>query len=169
MRKNNLRAVRSRKSFVENLNGVNFGNRALWGTAGAVVVSLLVKIFYVPLIQKDFQNKFFTKLRFWISLVENIAIANILIFFVCIFFFREKIGGKLLFYMQHKGAAYHKDRWIIYWMQTLLIALIIVGITTFISSTIFKSWTQYILLLVLLCLPFLLKDKLSRLQNKFNR
>jgi hypothetical protein len=153
--------MKTNKNFIERLNGVNFGKRALLLSIIAACISLLVKVFVVPFIQHKYNNSFFIALKFWINLIENIAILNVLLFFVCLIFFKAKIGNKILYYMQSRDTTYNKDKWIGTWLNSIIISIIIIGITTYVYYTLFKNWWQYLFFLLLLCLPFVIKNKLQ--------
>ncbi len=157
--------MKNNKSFIEKLNGLNFGRTAMVLSFIAIGASLITKLFIVPFIQKDYINNFYTNLKTTISILENLAIINIVGFFISILFFRNKIGGKILYYMQLKDTSYFKDKWIGWWLKTILFSMLIIGITTFVTNTLFKGWFSYLFFIAIVCLPFFLKKKLTQLQK----
>jgi hypothetical protein len=152
-------------NFLEKMNKQNFGKKAFFFTLIAIAISLFVKLFWVPKNVELLSNAFFIKFKFWIKVVENIAMLNIAAFFICLIAFKQKIGFTIIQAMQGQNTT---NKWIPFWLQTILYSLIILGITTFITHTLFKSWVQYFLLIALIVVPFLLKNKLQNVQKSRN-
>jgi hypothetical protein len=157
--------MKSNKSFIEQMNGVNFGKKAMIYSIVGILISFLIKLFYVPTIEKHFEEEGFKKFKLFVSIIEYMAIFNIAIFFICIIAFKEKIGFTLIRTMQTNHKEAH-TKWIRLWLKSILVCIIILGITTFITHTLFKSWIAYLFLVGLLLLPFLLKNKLQALQQR---
>jgi hypothetical protein len=157
--------VANNKSFIEKLNRLNFGKTAMVFSFIAIGASLITKVFIVPFIEKDYSKHFYTNLKTIINIIENIAILNLLAFFVSIIFFKQKIGGKILYYMQLKDITYFKEKWIGWWLKSILFSMLIIGITTFVTNTLFKGWFSYLFFIAIVCLPFFLKKKLNHLQK----
>jgi hypothetical protein len=67
--------------------------------------------------------------------------------------------------MQLKDTTYFKDKWIGWWLKSILFSMLIIGITTFVTNTLFKSWFSYLFFIAIVCLPFFLKKKLNQLQK----
>jgi hypothetical protein len=157
--------VANNKSFIEKLNGLNFGKTTMILSFVAIAISLITKIFIVPFIEKNYGNSFYTNLKTTINIIENLAIVNLVAFFVSIIFFRQKAGSKILYYMQLKDTTYFKDKWIGWWLKSILFSMFIIGITTFVTNTLFKGWFSYLFFIAIVCLPFFLKKKLNHFQK----
>lgn len=155
------------KSFLEKMNDTNYGKKGMYIAGITVIAIFFVKLLVVPFIKPYYNNSFFKNLRFWNSIIENIAIFNILAFFACIIFFKQQIGGKLLYATQLKDKTYFKEKWILVWIKSLWICIVVIGITTVISQALFKTWTSFILLCLFICIPFYLMPKLKKRQQQF--
>lgn len=153
-------------SFLQKMNSLNYGKRAAVLSYIAIAVTLVIKLFIVPLLSKHYSNNAFITGKLVIRIVENVAILNVIIFFICILFLRKQIGHKVLYYMQLQNTQHFTHKWIGHWLQSLLICLVIIGITTFISATLFGSWGSYLFFVVLILIPFLLRKQLMALQAR---
>lgn len=157
------------KSFLEKMNDANYGKRGLYIAGITLLAILVIKLLVVPFLQPLEKRPFFASLKYWNNIIENIALFNIIAFFLCIIFFRQQIGGKLLYAMQLKDKTYFKDKWILIWLKSIWVCLGIIAITTVIGHAFFKSWMSFIFLCIFISIPFYLMPKLqSRQQNFFN-
>jgi hypothetical protein len=160
--------MKSNKSFIEKMNDANYGKRGMYIAGVTILAILIVKLFVVPVFEPLHERPFFRNVRFWNNLIENIAIFNIAAFFLCIVFFKEKIGHKLLYAMQLKDKNYFKEKWVLLWLKSLWISIAIIGVTTVISQALFKSWMSFIWLILFLCIPFYMLPKIkSKLTKRF--
>jgi hypothetical protein len=150
------------QSFFEKMNEANTGKKGIYIAGATVIAILLIKLILVPILAPLDERPFFNHLKYWNNLVENIALVNILIFFVLIIFYRQGIGGKLLYAMQLKDKTYFQEKWILVWLKTIWISLAILAITTVISQAFFKGWGSFIFLVLLVGIPFYMNYKLKQ-------
>lgn len=151
-------------TFIDKMNRQNFGKKAIIITGLAILFSFVVKCYCVPILTPKYDEPFFKNLKFIISIIDNFILLNIICFFVALIGFKKTIGIQIVQTMQN----YRPNKYIKLWLQSLLISFILLGITTFITHTLFKSWWQWIFLVLLATLPFILRSKLQQLKQKRN-
>ncbi len=158
----------SEKSFIEKIQNANFGKRGIYIGVATLVAIVIIKLFVTPLIQPYFENGFWRAFKQIVKTTENLVMLNIFAFFICIIFFKNSIGGKIIYAMQLKDKSYFKDKWILLWMQSLLWCFVILGITTVVQQALFKSWNSFFFLCLFICIPFLIMPRLQKMQqNRF--
>ncbi len=146
------------------MNSASFGKSGMYIAGITVLTIFFVKLLVVPFISHLYTTPFFVALRFWVYLIENLAIFNIIAFFLCIIFFKKQIGSKLLYAMQLKDKRYFKDKWILHWLSSIWVCIGIIGITTVITQALFKSWGSFIILLLIISIPYYI---LPKIKHKF--
>jgi hypothetical protein len=156
------------KSFIEKLQNANFGKRGLYIGIATLVAIVVIKLFITPLLQPYYGNAFWKSAKYIVRLCENIAMFNVVAFFASIFFLRNGVGGKIVYAMQLQDKSYFKDKWILWWLQSILISFVVLGITTVIQQALFKSWMSFLYLCVFISIPFFIMPKLQKMQqNRF--
>ncbi len=158
----------NKKSFIEKLQNANFGKKGIYLGIATLVAIIVIKIFVVPLLQPYYNSPFWKNFQFAISLLESIAICNVIAFFVCIVFLKNGVGGKIIYAMQLQDTNYFKDKWILWWLRSLIWCFIALGFTTVIQQAFFKPWSSFVYLCIFIAIPFFIMPKMKKMQqNRF--
>ncbi len=136
------------------LNKTNFSKSALIATVVAVVISVILKLFFkndiTPYFELDVAKTIFRIL----SIAETVCLINIMLFMLYLI-------APMIPALQRIQIHLPKN-FVKIWYFSIVICFITITFTTFIEYTFFKSWIKYIFLLVIIAIPFVFYKKLQK-------
>jgi hypothetical protein len=156
------------KSFIEKLQGANVGKKGMYIGAATLAAIVLIKLFVAPLLQPYFGNSFWKTFKQLLNICESVIMINVFAFFLCIVFMRNTIGAKIVYAMQLQDSSYFKDKWILWWLKSILWSFVLLGVTTVLQQSFFKSWMSFFYLCFFISIPFFIMPRLQKMQqNRF--
>jgi hypothetical protein len=156
------------KSFIEKLQGANVGKKGMYIGAATLAAIVVIKLFIAPLLQPYFANSFWKTFKQILSICESVIMIYVFAFFLCIVFMRNTVGGKIVYAMQLQDKSYFKDKWILWWLKSIFWSFVLLGITTVLQQSFFKSWMSFFYLCFFISIPFFIMPRLQKMQqNRF--